>query len=205
MIYKEKIYTNLNISDLILYAVYLIKKNKEVCTFERLIAECFNNFPKVFGFKRYPQWPDSLKFDRSLRTLRENGLIIGGAGGNFSPGQISLTSVGENKAKQIGLIFKQNKIIFFKKKSETPRSIDEKLIQQLETNPHFKKFNNNPTTFVITEPEFRNLLKCTLETPERIVMQNFNYLNKLAIIYKKKELIKFLLYCKNIILKKKNG
>jgi len=170
-----------------------------------LIAECFNNFPKVFGFKRYPQWPDSLKFDRSLRTLREKGLIIGGAGGNFSPGQISLTSVGENKARQIELIFKQNKIIFFKKKLETPRSIDEKLVQQLETNHYFQKYNKNPSVFTITEPEFRNLLKCTLETPERIVMQNFNYLNKLAIIYKKNQLIQFLLYCKNIILKKKNG
>jgi hypothetical protein len=205
MIYKEKIYTNLNISDLILFAIYLIKKNNEISTFERLVAECFNNFPKVFGFQRYPQWPDSLKFDRSLRTLREKGLIIGGAGGNYSPGQISLTSVGENKAKQIGSIFKQNETVFLKKKLVTPRSIDEKLIKQLETNLYFQKFNENSKTFTITEPEFRNLLKCTLETPERIVMQNFNYLNKLAILYKKKSLIEFLSYCKNKIFKKKNG
>ncbi|EKD27730.1 MAG: hypothetical protein ACD_79C00601G0003 [uncultured bacterium] len=205
MKYKEKIYMNLKISDLILFAIYSIKKNNEVCTFERLVAECFNNFPKSFCFKRYPQWPDSLKFDRSLRTLREKGLIIGGVGGNYSPGQMSLTSVGINIAKKIDNIFEQNEIIFNKKSPEKPRSIDEKLIQQLELNLIFKKFNNNPKTFTITDPEFRNLLKCTLETPERIVIQNFNYLYQLARLYKKVRIIEFLNYCNNTNLKKKNG
>lgn len=202
MSYKETIYTKLNILDLILLAIYLVKKNKEICTFERLVAECFNNFPKVFSFQRYPQWPDSLKFDRSLRKLREKSLIIGGVGGNYSPGQIILTFAGENKAKQVKLLLSNKKTtIFLKRKIIAPRSIDEKLVYQLEINPYFKKFINNPKSFTITESDYRNILRCTLETPIRIIKQNHNYYKKLAETYNKNKMLDFLSYCENKFLK----
>jgi hypothetical protein len=177
--YEKKIYEQLNISDLILFSIYLIKKNREVCTFERLVAECFNNFPKVFCFRRYPNWPDSGKLDRPIRTFRERGLVIGGMGGRYSPGEIMLTSFGEEKAKQIKLILTGKKtILSSKKKNLIPRSIDEKLIYQLKINPYFKKFLSSQNNFSITEPEFRNILRCTLETPMRILKQNLQYLKK---------------------------
>ena len=61
--YNKNVYKSIDISDLILFSVYLVTESKEKCTFERLVAECFNNFPKVFAFKRYPQWPDALELD----------------------------------------------------------------------------------------------------------------------------------------------
>ena len=64
--HKEDIYTHIPIEHLILLGIYLVIEKGETCTFENLVAECFHQFPKVFSFKRYPQWPDSLKFDRPL-------------------------------------------------------------------------------------------------------------------------------------------
>ena len=75
---NKELYLNFSKADLIILGIYSIQKNNEVCTFERLVAECFTKFPKVFSFKRYPQWPDSLKFDRALRTLRQKGFLVGG-------------------------------------------------------------------------------------------------------------------------------
>jgi len=47
----------------------------------------------------------------------------------------------------------------------------------------------------MSEPEFRNLLRCTLETPLRVLKQNLEYYKKLAEAYDEKELIDFLLLC----------
>lgn len=200
--YKKEIYTKLNTWELILFSIYLIKKNKETCTFERLVAECFVNFPEVFSFNRYPHWPDSLKLDRPLRSLREDGLIIGGAGGKYSPGEIKLTSLGESKAKETEEILNEKKFLTtFKIKIKTPRSIDEKLIYQIKTNKIFKKFLKNKKKFDISDIEFRDILKTTLETPIRILKQNLNYYKKLAENYNEKEILEFLSICEKKFIK----
>ena len=49
-----------------------------------------------------------MKFDRVLRTLRERGLIIGGAGGEYSPGEIALTGFGEKIANRQTLCMAHN-------------------------------------------------------------------------------------------------
>jgi hypothetical protein len=94
--FDAEIYTKLDLEDLILVCIYLIVVNGETCTFERLVAQSFYNFAKVFSFKRYPKWPDALKFDRPLRTLREKGLITGSARDAFA-----LNKYGESKARDI--------------------------------------------------------------------------------------------------------
>ena len=101
IIYDEKIYLNVGLENLVLYGIYLVSKRKDICTFEKLVAECFSKFPKVFAFKRYPEWPDSLKFDRPLRKLREKGMIVGIIKDSFS-----LTKFGEQKTIETEDIFK---------------------------------------------------------------------------------------------------
>lgn len=201
--YREEIYTTIKNRNLILFGTYSVIKKSETCTFERLIAECFLNFPKVFGFMRYPNWPDSLKFDRVLRTLREKGLIVGGAGGKYSPGEISLTKFGEKIAKETESILNNQKIILTPKKTKSSgRSIDDKLTQYLKDTPQIKKFLDNRDGFSISEPEFRNILRCTLETPERVLKQNLEYFKNLAKLYNEKQLLDFLSLCENKFIKK---
>jgi len=191
IIYDEKIYTNVGLENLILYGVYLVSKRKEICTFEKVVAECFSKFPKVFAFKRYPEWPDSLKFDRPLRKLREKGMIVGIIKDSFS-----LTKFGEQKAIETENVLKKINMGFYKKRKDSQeRSIEDRLITYMKDSTSFKEYINNPSNFSISEPEFRKLLRCTLETPLRVIKQNLEYYKKLANSYKEEELFNFLLSC----------
>lgn len=200
--YDEDTYLKIEVWRLILFGIYSVLSKGETCTFERLIAECFINFPKVFCFKRYPQWPDSLKFDRPLRTLREKGLIVGGAGGKYSPGEFSLTDFGEKIAKDTKAILDRKAVLSQTKKPSHERSIDDKWITHLKNSIPFKNFLNSPENFSISETELRNLLRCTLETPIRILKQNLEYSKNLAKSYSEKGLLNFLLLCEKSVLKK---
>ncbi len=196
--YPEKLYTNISIRDLIVVGIYFVLVKENSCTFERLVAECFTRFPKVFGFKRYPQWPDSLKFDRNLRTLRERGLVIGS-----SRGYLSLTKFGKQKALDIKKILEKNyKPTQKETKVLAGRSAEDRLITYLKNSRPFKSYLQNPTDFSISESEFVNLLRCTLETPLRILKQNLEYYKKISRDYDERQLLNFLLLCEKRFIKK---
>lgn len=58
------------------------------------------------------------------------------------------------------------------------------------------RYLSKPKSFSIADQEFRNLLRCTLETPDRVLKQNLGYYLKLAEEYNETEIIRFLLFCK---------
>ena len=89
----------------IVFSIYSVTSNREKCNFERLIKECFTLFPETFGFSKYPQWPDSLKLDRQLRTLRKRKLIFGDPKTSFS-----LTKLGKKIAIETAKTFRQRKL-----------------------------------------------------------------------------------------------
>ena len=103
--FDEELYKKAKITNLILFGINSIIENKEKCTFERLIKECFTIFPEIFSFSKYPQWPDSLKLDRQLRTLRKRKLISGGPKTSFS-----LTKLGKKIAIETSKTFRQRKL-----------------------------------------------------------------------------------------------
>ena len=92
-------------TDQILFTIYSVTSNREKCDFERLIKECFTLFPETFSFSKYPQWPDSLKLDRQLRTLRKRKLITGNPQTSFS-----LTKLGKKIAIETSKTFRQRKL-----------------------------------------------------------------------------------------------
>lgn len=104
-IFDEELYKNKPINDLILFSIYLIIEKRKKCTFENLTKECFTLFPKVFGFSKHPEWPDSRKIDRPLRSLRNKKLIKGNPKTFFS-----LTKIGRKLAIQISKTFRQRKL-----------------------------------------------------------------------------------------------
>ncbi|PIR02629.1 MAG: hypothetical protein CO031_00560 [Candidatus Nealsonbacteria bacterium CG_4_9_14_0_2_um_filter_37_38] len=101
----EELYKKVRIFDLILFSINSVIENKEKCTIERLIKECFTLFPKAFGFLQYPQWPDSRKLDRPLRALRKIKLITGDPKTSFS-----LTKAGRKIAEETAKNFRQRKL-----------------------------------------------------------------------------------------------
>ncbi len=104
-VYNEETYRKIPIAHLIIFNMYLLLEKNKKCSFERLIEECFNLFPKTFSFSQYPQWPDSRKLDRPLRLLRDKKLIIGDPGTFFF-----LTKAGKNLAEEISKNFSQKKL-----------------------------------------------------------------------------------------------
>ena len=141
--------------------------------------------PQSFAFQRYPDWPDSSKLGRPLRKLREKGFIVGSVRDYFS-----LTEFGKQKAIEIEKILKKVHTINQKGKKPFPgRSIDDRLITYLKSSQSYKEFLRNSSTFSISEPEFRNLLRCTLETPLRVLKQNLEYYKKLAQSYDEKQFV----------------
>jgi len=186
--FDEKIYINVPKSHLIVYGISSVMMQKEECTFERLIKECFTLFPKVFSMSRYPQWPDTLRFDRDLRKLREEGLITGNPRISYS-----LTRFGERLAKEIENTLKVGTKI--KKEYKIGRGTDVNWINYLKKSEPFQRFLKNKKKFSITEMEFKNLLRCTLETPLRIIKQNLQYSKNLAKEFREKRLLEFLKVC----------
>lgn len=194
--YSEKIYQKISTTHLIVFGIYSILRKKGKCTFEKLIEQCFKSFPKAFSFSRHPKWPDSLKFDRTLRKLREQGLVVGNPNSLFS-----LTRFGERVAKNTARNLKtglSKKVIIEKPK----RDAEINWLNSLKKSEVFQRFLKGKQSFTITNMELRNLLHCTLETPLRVVKQNLIYSLNLAKEFKEKTLIKFLKLCQKILDKK---
>lgn len=95
-----------SVNDLILFCIYSIISNNEECSFDRLVKECFILFPDAIKFQRYPVWPDSRKLDRPLRSLRNEGFIIGDPTAIFM-----LTKNGETKALSVAKALRQGKLL----------------------------------------------------------------------------------------------
>lgn len=103
---KKLAFDKSTVNDLILFSIYSVVTNNEICTFDRLLKECFTLFPEPFGFARYPIWPDARKLDRPLRGLREEKLIKGDPRTEFF-----LTQAGKEKAAIVAKILKQGKLL----------------------------------------------------------------------------------------------
>lgn len=185
----EELYKDVPTNNLILFGVCSVMSEREKCTFEKLVEKCFSLFPKAFGFTRHPEWPDSLKFDRQLRTLREKGLIAGSPRTSFT-----LTKFGEEIAEKTAKVLR----IRFPKKAvveKAGRDAEINWIFNLKGSEIFQRFLKEKSRFSITDMELRNLLYCTLEAPLRIVKQNLVYSRNLAEEFKEKELLDFLELC----------
>jgi hypothetical protein len=103
---KKLAFDKIPINYLILFSVYSVVSSNEICTFDRLIKECFTLFPGAFGFARYPIWPDSRKLDRPLRMLRDQKLIKGDPKTEFF-----LTKEGKEAGQEIGKSLRQGKLL----------------------------------------------------------------------------------------------
>jgi hypothetical protein len=195
--YNAKIYQNVPIRHLVVFGIYSVISRGEECTFEKLVAECFNLFPKIFSLARYPNWPDSLQVDNQLRALRKNGFIKGHPRGTYE-----LTKFGTKLAEETKKILGETTLIT-QKIEKVQRDSDINLINFFKHHEVYQRFLNNSTKFTMSEMELRNFLHCTLETPLRIVKQNFAYAQKIAREFKEMELIKFLDLCQREIINKK--
>jgi len=189
--YTPEQYKNSGIDQLTIYAAKKILDEGEECTFERLVYECFTLFPKKFGFKRYPAWPDSARINKAwLRCRTDKGWLAGTVKEGFR-----ITPSGEMIAKKTE---KQLKGIYSNKKTQIPRRTRERyeaVLKYIKNSPEFNKFielENND----ISLSELKSFLGGTLETPKRVLRHNLNRYFQAATIYNDTSVITFLDLCK---------
>ncbi|MBA7582061.1 hypothetical protein ES708_23981 [subsurface metagenome] len=185
---ENEAYTQVDIHSLILICIEDVISSKSDCTFERLVYECFANYPKVFGLFRYPQWPDSNKLDRPLRKLRERGLIVGSPKLGFS-----LTEDGKHKVSRV------RKTMTLQKQTKPKQGIlkgkERNFVAYIKSTELYQRFEKDRNSFDISEQEFIDLLRGTLETPKRVLKQTLVQYKKLSDEIGDVDLSEFLLAC----------
>lgn len=191
---NEKIYISLSIDKLTILAIFQLIEKGEECAFERLIKECFDLFPKRFCLRRYSKWPDSNRVYLSMMRCRNNGWIVGNEKSGFQ-----ITAIGRKIAKDVFNQLSSGKIVEKPKAIKRPRERGETIINFIKNSRAYTKFKSNKENFEITEDEFREMLGTTLETPPRILKQNFIHSLNICKDYKEEKLKHFLNICKKQI------
>ncbi len=196
MKFLEETYLNTPNDQLIAFAILSIKRKGEDCTFERLVKECFDLFPKSFSFSRYPEWPDSLKLDRPLRDLRHKKIISGKNDTSFK-----LTGLGDRFAVEI-----EKKLLSQVVSKKTTFSVgrkEKKLLDSLKSTTEFKLFQKEGENAPISADNLKHVFFGTFETPIEVIRKNIEYLLEIAINSKEEEMATFLKYCLVLIYEKK--
>lgn len=185
---RNENYTQVDIHSLILVCIDNVISNNDDCTFERLVYECFSNYPKVFSLFRYPQWPDSNKLDRPLRKLRERGLVVGSPKLGFL-----LTEDGKHQVLRI------RKTLALQKQTKPKQRIlkgkERNFVAYIKSTESYQRFETDRNSFDISEQEFIDLLRGTLETPKRVLKQTLVQYKKLSDGIGDVDLPEFLLAC----------
>ncbi len=101
---KKKKTINASIDSLILLGLLGLSEGKKKASFEDLVIESFNSFPELFSLGSH-NLPDSRKLDRPIRSLKSDKMINQG-----SDGKLSLTKIGEARAREISRSLGQKKL-----------------------------------------------------------------------------------------------
>lgn len=94
--FKLDVYSQLTLSELIVFALSYLEEKQVDATTEEIISICFRLFPNSFGLKNYPRWPDSALVIRRLNDVREKKLVKGNPNDGFA-----LTFKGKQFAKRV--------------------------------------------------------------------------------------------------------
>lgn len=104
--FDEQLYISISINKLIILGLYFVLLKRKKCDFKDLVEKCFKLFPKTFQFDNHPEWPDTKKLDRPIRTLRRQGFLMGD-----SKTKLSLTPRGKRLAISLSKAFTQKKLL----------------------------------------------------------------------------------------------
>ena len=186
--FEEKIYSLMPLTKLTILAISEIINNGEECAYERVVKECFDLFPKRFGFRRYPEWPDGSRIKIEVLRCRDNGWITGNEKNGYQ-----ITSLGRRVVQEILNELQGDNVK--KPGRKPPRERGETIINYLNQSEPYKRFKQNKGVFNISEEEFRRLLVATFETPHRVLRQNLKYCLDICEQYGEHNLIEFLKEC----------
>jgi hypothetical protein len=179
----------------VVYCVAKIIAGGEQCTFERLVYEAFTQFPDSFGLKRYPEWPDSARVNKSwLRCRTDKGWIVGNVQEGFR-----LTPAGDVIVRLVASrVGEAGTGVSSDHHGRRTRERFEALLRSVRAEPIFRRFAQGDSQGV-TLMELRQLLGATLETPTRVLKQNIKAYRAAAEAYHDEQVLDFLGMCERIV------
>lgn len=172
-----------SLEDLILIGMDAVVKKKNKCSYGDLINELFSKHPRLFSIADYPKWPDTLKLDRPLRSLRSDRLITG------SPVTFySLTPLGKERVRFLNTQYFPVKENYHK----PTRSPSLTLLNEIESSEDFRDHISDKENFKPNNMRIRALTRFTLETPKKVVLNHLIFLKKISHREKREALEGFL-------------
>jgi len=198
--FPEKVYRDISLSDLVLYALFSLKNKGIETTFENIVAESYELFPKKFYLPGYPEYPDANRVRREIQRI-EGTLSTPGmkklAKGNMKTsyeiteeGLQRLKLIEEKLTRDVGA--KES----IEKEIEDRRGKMGRLLYEIERHPLYKQYTSSKEDLAVPVSLLRDLLLATMETPFNELRERMNRLIKYCEAFNKQDLKMFLELCK---------
>lgn len=175
---------NYTVKEKILLSIVSLIKREGKCSYSNLVKETFHKYPSDFALNEYSQWPDSLKLDRPLRELREDGLIQGNPQTFYT-----VTKLGESFSERL---IRSDGYIRSGIRKVVTRSPLGNLINKIKESNDFVSFTKNKEKFRPNNMKIRELTGHTLETPATFITSMLKFLKQDLDSQKESNLIQYL-------------
>lgn len=191
-IFPQEKYMKLGQDDLVAVALDAVVRSGETPTFERLVAKCFELFPKRFCLHGYPQWPNAVVVNKAwLRCRSDKKLLTGSVAEGFR-----LTPKGEELVRKIlGLLTGEGGQYVpsrISKKKIDRQTMEGRVATRVEGSQAYKKYLQAKSLEGITEYELCDLLYATTESTPETLAKNFEAVIQQLVSYGRKDLVDFI-------------
>lgn len=179
----------IGIDDLVTLGVFSLNDRGKEATFENLVVECFDLFPKRFALVGYPMFPDSALVNKSwLRCRTDKHLIDGSAAKGF---KVTTTGLGIVQKTLFQLKDTMGQVAIGKAKDEE-RSRASKFVQHVEDSTAFEKYAKNANDPDISDFELRDVLLGTMQTEVDVLLDTAEQLKVYAKAKGREDIIRFI-------------
>jgi len=186
--FDPRLYMKIGLDDLVTVALYFILEGGETPTFERLVGECFQNFPQRFSLLGYPQWPNAAVINKSwLRCRTDKNLLTGNVAGGFNLTPKGKLLVEKTLAR---LNAKPKSGMGFKKGDK--QTMSGRVVERIEKSPAYDKFQKTKSMDDITEYETSDLFYATMESNPETLLKNYEIMLQHLQNYDREDLVEFI-------------
>lgn len=194
--FEPAAYMQINVHDLVVYAVHALYKTGAEVAAEDIVNACFLLFPERFALRKYPQWPDSALVSRRWRECKHKGYLKGSALQGFQ-----LTVRGAKRAEKLEQVLgKAKRVVTPASKPQVEKvpvqrvhpelkARAKKYVRSIEVSDAYKHFKKGQP---INEFDFRSLLLTTLESPPATLARNIAQFKEYVNIHERSDLLSFL-------------
>lgn len=197
--FQPENYLGVNYDDLLVYALHSLEKGGKIGTFENLVAECFQLFPRRFSLPGHLNWPDASLVEKSwVRCRTDKGWLRGNKATGFG-----LTDTGKDRAFTVSRLLgkttdNKEDLGIVKGRNSGRRTQSSRVVGYLEKHPLFKRYLHDKEKAQIEDEELLDMLYCTSATEPYYRKQVLAQLEEHVKVYKRKDLINFLRFCRKL-------